>query len=89
MGLLDSMPAPQQQQPVTGGLLGTQGGQVPQGGASALPPEVMQVIEHMRGASPQDRQDYTQKVMESIKSSGKDPATQRQMAQQFMQAMGQ
>lgn len=84
-----------QPQPQQGGLLGAfQGGaqSTPaggQGGAPSLPPEVMQVIEHLRGASQEQRQDYTQKVMQSIQSSGKDAVTQQQMAQQFMQAMGQ
>jgi hypothetical protein len=90
MGLLDMGGA---QQPQMGGLLGAFSGGAKPAPDSAqgvqIPPEVMQVIEHLRGADQQQRQEYTQKVMQSIQSSGKDQATQQQMAQQFMQAMGQ
>lgn len=90
MGLLDnfSSDAPQAQ---TGGLLGAMPAQQGGGQASGLPPmppELMQVVQQMKGAPPQQRDAFIQIMSQKIASSVHDPAMKQQVLQAFMQAMG-
>lgn len=96
MGLFDSMNAGDAQMTgLLGGgqpaMLGQQGGLAghfaQQSGLPPMPPELQQAIQQMKGAPPQQKQDFIQTISEKIMSMPKDPAMKQQAMQQFMQAM--
>ncbi|MES2323287.1 MAG: hypothetical protein V4633_13565 [Pseudomonadota bacterium] len=89
MGLLDGMLQGQQAQPQQGGgLLASMGGAQQPAQDGQMPPEMMEAIQQMKGASPEERQQFIQQVTQAIQSAPKDPAQKEQVMQQFMQAMG-
>ena len=82
MGLLDMQMQGATQPQV--GLLGTM---QPQGAVPAMPPEMMQMVEKMKGAPPDQKQQFLQQVIGQIQGSGKDPAMIKQVLAAFLQAM--
>lgn len=86
MGLLD-MGGAQPSQPQGGLLGGMQGGQ-PQGVALAqMPPELLRAIAQLRDGSPEEKQEFMQKISTMIQSSVKDPEQARQALEQIAQAL--
>lgn len=87
MGLLDAM-QPQAQQP-QGGLLSGMEQAPAQGGLPPMPPELVQAIQQMKGASPEEREAFIREIVGKIQGMPKPPEQVEQAIQQFMQAMGE
>ncbi len=54
-----------------------------------MPPEMLQVIEQIKAAPPDQQQGMVQQIVQKMQSMPKPPAEIQQAIQQLMQALGQ
>lgn len=84
MGLLDMNAQPQQQ--MMGGLLG---GGMAQGGmqGGGMPPEMMKIVQQIKSAPPEDKEQMVQMIVESIQGQNKPEQEKMQAINQLMTAI--